>query len=173
MDRRFFLQRMAAAAAAFTAVAGGRVSAAAGGDSIPAAAGPSRLRRSLDKAKPIARVPPPGVAITADTSKFEKSIGEAGAEVVRLLRECRVTESHWCQSAGSLKRFAATFEHRPGGAPLSRLDTEAWRIIEKGYLTSVSVSTKADADLIDINSMETYRPYELRHVITVEFVVEG
>lgn len=154
MDRRGFLKRMSAAAAVFTAAVSGRVAAAAGVDSVPAAAGPSTLRSSVDKAKPIAaaaRKATPQVAITADTSRFEKAVGDAGRQVVELLRECRVTSSGWIRKSGDLERYHVTFMHRPDGAPLSELDHEAWRVIEKGYLTEIWMT--AESDMIDVTHL--------------------
>lgn len=154
MDRRGFLQRMAAAAAAFTAAASSRVAAAAGGDSAPAAAGPSAPRSGVDlavAARAKSKPKTPCVAITADTSRFEKAVGEAGAEVVRLLRECRVTSSGWIRKSGDFERYHVTFTHRPDGAPLSELDHEAWRVIEKGYLTQIWMT--AESDELDVTHL--------------------
>lgn len=160
MDRRGFLGRLTAAAAAFTAAVGG--SGLARAATPPTAAAPARLRKL------------PGVAIAADTSRFEKSVGDAGREVVELLRQCRVTSLEWTSAVGELKRYRAVFEERDKSAPLTHLDTEAWKIIEAGYLTSVSVDAEADA--LDVTHLGDYRPtevYKVRRSVTAEFIVRG
>lgn len=162
MDRRGFLGRLLAATTAFTAAAtgGGRLALAAGQS---AAAAPSTVRKT------------PGVCITADTSRFEQAIGDAGRQVVELLRQCRVTSMEWTSSVGDLKRYRAVFEQ--SDATPTHLDAEAWKIIEQGYLTSVSVSSTADeVDVFAIGdppSIESIQPVEVRHTVAAEFVVRG
>lgn len=134
MDRRGFFKRFAAAATAFTAAASGSVALA----SVPAKAAKRLVKKT------------PQVAITADTTKFEKSIGEAGRAVVEMLRKCRVAHFEECISVGSLPRCRAIFKYAGDDAPMTHLDEQAWRIVERGHLTDVTVTQQSN-DIVDLN----------------------
>lgn len=130
MDRRGFLKRISAAAAAFTA-------ASAGGLALPA-------RTAFAAPKAI------GLSISANMSKFEQTIGAAGREVVALLRQCRVTSLSGITTCASWREVRAVFEMADESAPRTHLDERAWATVENGSLKSLTVTqTAGSVDICD------------------------
>lgn len=149
MDRRGFLGRITAAAAAFTAL---------------------RSTAVAVTPKPRAVVLADATKPRADTTKFEKAIGDAGREVVEMLKQCRVVQIDRDYHAGSIPTVTATFKTASPGTPRTHLDDLAWECVERGHLTAVWVSCEQDW-LDDIN--ENYRPIRtsVQHKIEATWLV--
>ena len=131
MDRRSFLKGLGAAVAAFTAA-----KAAA-----PAIAKPVRPGVVI----------PLTTAITADTSKFRKALGDAAAEVEKYLKQCRVVQIDREESLSGRKTVAVTYRTATKNAPRTSLDDEAALAMRAGALLSVQVSTTSDVDIIELD----------------------
>jgi len=139
MQRRNFIQALVAAASGLTAV--GRAASAA---SSPPLAAP----------KPTGVTP--CIAVTADTTKFERSLDEAQRMVIEMLKDCRAISVSQSVIVSGAETWTITYRHAPK-ASRTNLDDEAARASRGRVPRSVNVSAiSSSSDISDIDDFGHY-----------------
>lgn len=155
MDRRGFLQRLGAAAAAFTAARAG-VSAAV--ESKPAAA---------------IRTTTPRVAVTVDTSRFETELERTERMLRGYIKKCHVVSSEIIGSVGDAMRVRAVYRTSDEPGPL---DAQVAEMTKNGRIVECSVSMAAsESSLLNVwmlgSPAEKFTIEEPQYEIDVTWIV--
>lgn len=130
MDRRGFLQRLGAAAAAFTAARAGVASAV----------------------ESKAKTTTPSVAVTADTTRFETELERAERMLRGYIKKCHVVSSEIIGSVGGAMKVRAVYRTSDGPGPL---DAQVAEMTKNGRIVSCSVSQVCD-EVIDVWAIGNY-----------------
>lgn len=156
MQRRGFLQ-------ALMGVAAGLAGSAAVGRAI---APPPAVEPLVD----IPLTTTPQVAITADTSKFERGLSETQATLVEMLKDCRVTSFEKIVHSTLPTEYRVCYRHAPN-APLSPLDAQAAEATAARAPISAEVRAMSnEIEIIDSGSF--YGAYEFVPLERQEYEVE-
>lgn len=134
MDRRGFLQRLGAAAAAFTAARAGVASAVE------------------SKAAVRRKTTTPSVVVAADTTRFETELERTERMLRGHIKQCHVVSSEIIGSIGGAMKVRAVYRTSDGPGPL---DAQVAEMTKNGRIVSCSVSQVCD-EVIDVWAIGNY-----------------
>lgn len=129
MDRRGFLQRLGAAAAAFTAARAGVASAV--------------------ESKP--KTTTPSVAVAADTTRLETELERTERMLRGYIKKCHVVSSEIIGSVGGAMKVRAVYRTSDGPGPL---DAQVAEMTKNGRIVSCSLSRGREAFSVGEPKME-------------------
>jgi len=154
MQRRSFLGALMAAAGAL-----------AGGKAVASAA--------VAPAPPPDKALTPGVAVTDDTAKFERSLDDAQRQVMEMLKDCRAVRVEQNSRVDFRGSWTITYRHAPH-AQYTSLDAESARV--SAICVPKSVSLMQISDPLDVTMLgsfgysKTYSLDEQDFEIEVEWI---
>lgn len=111
----------------------------------------------------------PGIAVTADTKQFERSLDEAQRTVIEMLKDCRVTSLEKSVLVSGCETWTITYRHAPN-AKRTSLDDQAAQASERRAPRSVSVTPLASS--IDIAMMDNFGYYETMSIDKGDYEIE-
>jgi len=155
MQRRSFLQALMAAAGGLTVA--GRAAAAA---VAPASPPPAAIKSASVT---------PGIAVTADTKQFERSLDESQRTVIEMLKDCRVTSLEKSVLVSGFESWTITYQHAPH-AKRTSLDDQADEASRGRAPRSVSVTPLASS--IDIATLDNFGYYETMSIDKGDYEIE-
>lgn len=129
MDRRGFLQRLGAAAAAFTAARAGVASAV----------------------ESKAKTTTPSVAVAADTTRLETELERTERMLRGYIKKCQVVSSEIIGSIGGAMKVRAVYRTSDGPGPL---DAQVAEMTKNGRIVSCSLSRGCEAFSVGEPKME-------------------